>query len=174
LHLRIAKLADKWTCAEINLTQSLGYGTYSFYVHNTSHLPPASVLSMLTWDDFAADPNHREMDIELSKWGNAQNKNSQYVIQPYYTPANVVRFESPAGPLKYSFHWEPGRVSFTTAEVPKARSAASRVIFDHAFLSGVPVPGNETVHITLYIFGFAAVPMQKDAEVVIDKFEYLP
>ncbi len=38
LHLRIAKEGDKWTCAEVTLTRSFGYGTYSFVVRDTSKL----------------------------------------------------------------------------------------------------------------------------------------
>src|ERR1700693_5644398 len=38
LHLRIARSKDKWTCAEVKLTRSLGYGTYTFAVRDTSHL----------------------------------------------------------------------------------------------------------------------------------------
>lgn len=45
----------------------------------------------------------REMDIEISRWGELTGKNSQYVIQPSYIAANVVRFLSPPGRLTYSF-----------------------------------------------------------------------
>jgi hypothetical protein len=47
-------------------------------------------------------------------------------------------------------------------------------VADHDFTSGVPSPGGESVHLDLYIFGNAKDPLQKDAEVVIEKFEYLP
>jgi len=50
LHLRIARASDKWTCAEVSLTRSLGYGTYSFVVRDISHLEPAAVFTMFTWD----------------------------------------------------------------------------------------------------------------------------
>ncbi len=43
LHLRIAKAAGEWTCAEVSLTRSLGYGTYAFTVRDTSQLEPAAV-----------------------------------------------------------------------------------------------------------------------------------
>ena len=50
---------------------------------------------MFTWDDLGIEQNHREMGIEISRWGDAANKNAQYVIQPYYVAANVVRFTAP-------------------------------------------------------------------------------
>ena len=51
LHLRIKKTPEgRWSCAEVVLTRSLGYGTYITVIHDTSHLEPAAVLSMTTFD----------------------------------------------------------------------------------------------------------------------------
>ena len=41
LHLRMARNADAWTCAEVGLKRSLGYGTYLFVVRDSAHLEPA-------------------------------------------------------------------------------------------------------------------------------------
>jgi len=173
LHLRIAKnAAGQWSCAEIKLLRSLGYGSYRFVVRDVSQLEPAAVLSIFTWDDAEAGQNHRELNIELAQWGDAASKNAQYVVQPYYVPANVVRFNVPAGVLTHSFRWEPGRVAFKTVRGPLADGATS--IANHVFTSGVPTPGGESIHLDLYIFGNAKDPLQKDVEVVIEKFEYLP
>jgi hypothetical protein len=173
LHLRIAKSSRKWTCAEVNLTRSLGYGLYRFVVRDSSHLEPAAVLTMFTWDDSAQDKNHREFDVEISRWGDALSKNAQYVVQPFYVPRNVARFMVPSGILTYSFRWEPGKVSFRTVQVTTAGSG-SRVVAEHVFTSGVPTPGGESVHLNLYVYGNAASSLQNPTEVVIEKFEYLP
>lgn len=81
-----------------------------------SHLEPAVVLGMYTWDDQNADQNQREMDVEISRWGDPASKNAQYVIQPYYVPVNAFRFMASAGTLTHSFGWEPGRISFRTTQ----------------------------------------------------------
>jgi hypothetical protein len=172
LHLRIAQGLGQWTCAEVSLTRSLGYGSYLFDVRDVSHLEPSAAFSVFTWDDATADPEHRELDIEVSRWGDPANKNAQYVVQPYYIPANVVRFSSPAGPLNYSFRWQPGRVSFRT--IRKSVPAAVAPVFESTFTSGVPMPGSETVHMNLYVYGRGKSPLSKESEVVIEKFEYLP
>lgn len=168
LHLRIARGSGEWTCAEVALTRSLGYGSYMFHVGDVSGMEPAAVLGMFTWDDSPADPNHRELDIEVSRWGEPEDKNVQYVIQPYFVPANVVRFAAPSGRLTESFQWEPGRVDFRTAR------ADGSLVSEHVFTSGVPAPGGESVHLNLYVFANKKTPMQHEAEVVIEKFEYLP
>jgi hypothetical protein len=176
LHLRVAKEADKWTCAEITLTRSFGYGTYSFVVRDTSRLEPAAVFSMFTWDYAGATQNNREMDIEISRWGDPTNKNAQFVVQPFSVPANVVRFAAPSGVLTYSFHWQPGSVSFNAIRAPQP-GAKGHSVFEHTFISGVPAPGIESVRMNLYVLGtpgVAKVPLQNGAEVVVEKFEYLP
>lgn len=167
LHLRIAKDAGKWTCAEVSLTRSLGYGSYSCVVRDTAHLEPAAVFSMFTYDYAGADENYHEAAIEISRWGDRASKNAQYVIQPYYVPSNVARFEVPSGPLMYSFHWEPGRLSFKTTR-------GSKIISERVFTSGVPSHGIESVRMNVYVFRKAHIPLENGAEVVIDKFEYLP
>ena len=173
LHLRIAKKSDQWTCSEVALTRSLGYGTYSFVVRDTSHFEPAAVFAMFTWDYAGGDQNNREMDIEISRWGDPASKNAQCEVQPFYVPANVARFNVPDGVLTHSFRWEPGRVSFRTAKgsLPDPRSA---VVVEHTFTAGVPSPGAESVRLAFYVYGNIANPLQNDTEVVIEKFEYFP
>jgi len=173
LHLRIAKTAEQWTCAEVTLTRSLGYGSYSFVVQDTSTLDPAAVFSIFTWDYGGKEQNNREMDIEISRWGDPVSKNAQYVIQPFYIPTNVARFTEPPGMLTHSFRWEPGRASFRTVQ-GSGGVAATRAGVDHVFTSGVPSPGVESVRMNLYVFHGAKNPLQHGAEVVIEKFEYLP
>ena len=169
LHLRIARSSGKWTAAEVTLARSLGYGTYRFDVEDISRLEPAAVFGMFTWDESLADANHREFDAEISRWGDPAQKNAQYVIQPYYVPANVVRFALPDGPLSHSFQWTPGKISFRTA-----RPSQGKAVAEHAFTSGVPLPGGEAIRINLYPFANQRSPLEHEAEVVIDRFEYLP
>jgi len=175
LHLRITRKSGKWACAEVNLTRSLGYGLYRFVVHDTSNLEPAAVFTMFTWAGVAQS---REMDIEISQWGDPSNQNAQYVVQPYYIPANVERFTVPGGMLTCSFRWQPGNVIFSTARgVERAlpgQISRSGLVSQHAFTSGVPASGGESVHIDLYVYANPNHPLRKEAEVVVDKFEFLP
>jgi len=173
LHLRIAGTPERWTSAEVILTRSLGYGTYSFVVRDVSHLEPAVAFGMFTWDDLGVEQNHREVAVEISRWGDPANQNAQYVIQPYYVAANVARFSAPAGRLTHSFRWEPGRVSFKSV-IGALGKGAAKIVAQHVLTSGVPTPGTESIRINLYVFGHATVRLKNGAEVVIEKFEYLP
>jgi hypothetical protein len=173
LHLRIAKEADHWTCAEVTLARSLGYGTYSFVVRNTAKLEPPAVFSMFTWDWGGTDQYHREMDIEISRWGDPTSKNGQYVVQPFFIPENASRYAAPSGVLTHYFRWEPGQVSFKTVR-GSGNGSKPAVVAEHVFTSGVPSSGVETVRMNLYVFRGAKESLQDGAEVVIEKFEFLP
>jgi hypothetical protein len=173
LHLRISGSPGKWTSAELRLNRSLGYGTYRFQVRDVSHLEPSAVLTLITWDGVGTERNRRELDVELSRWGYVDNNNVHYVVQPYYVPANIVRFRVPAGVFTHSFRWEPGQVTFTTM-AGSGDAAGDPVINQHVFTSGVPSPEGQTVRIALYVFLRGQVPLTNENEVVIDKFEYLP
>jgi hypothetical protein len=170
LHLRIAKTPTGWSSAEVDLSRSLGYGSYRFVVRDVAHLEPAAAFTISSWDDSGP---YREIDIEISRWGEANGKNAQYVVQPYYIPANVLRFAAPAGVLTHSFDWEPGRVTFRTVRGP-ASGPAAEVVADHVFTSGVPSPNTEAIRLNLFVFADKRVHLQHGVEVVIEKFVYLP
>jgi hypothetical protein len=173
MHLRIGGEAPRWTCAEVRLTRRLGYGSYRFVVRDVSYLEPAAVLTLFTWDGPATNENHREMDLEISRWGNPAATNAQYVVQPYYVGANVWPFVAPPGVLTHSLRWEPGRLTARTFR-GEAPEKAATLVTEHTFSSGVPAPGNEAVRMNLYVFRRSVNGLQHGAEVVIEKFEYLP
>jgi hypothetical protein len=173
LHLRISGSPGKWSVAEVKLTRSLGYGTYRFQLRDVSHLEPSALLTLITWDGVGSESTRRELDVELGRWGHLENTNVDYVVQPYYVPANFVAFRAPPGLYTHSFRWEPEKVTFSTV-AGSGNSGGGRVINQHVFTSGVPSPGGESVRIALYVFHQGKIPLKNENEVIIDKFEYLP
>lgn len=173
LHLRMALRNGHWTCAEVSLGKSLGFGTYRFVVQDTSSLPSSAVVGLFTWDDIRSVDFRNEIDIELSRWGNPETVNAQYVVQPFYVPENVSRFQAPPGTLIYAFRWEPGTVDFKTFRGP-TEGSNQKPISEHVFTSGVPSPASETIHMNLYDFQHSKRTTSQAAEVVVEKFEFAP
>lgn len=174
MHLRIVKKQDKWSCTQVDLDRSLGYGTYVLTVHDASKLEPAAVFSMTTFDESGGDQYYREMDVEIGRWGNALSKNNaQFGIQPFYVPGNVFPFKLPSGTLTHSMRWESGRASFKTWR-GSSLSPDSSVVTEHEFTSGIPSQGQEKVQFLFYVVPSEKYPMQKGSEIVIEKFQYLP
>jgi hypothetical protein len=167
MRLRIAKTEKDWSCAEASMTRSLGYGTYEFVVRGLDTLEPAAVFGMFTYDYASGALHNREMNIEISRWGDPMKKNAQYVLQPYYVAANVHRFNVPAGTLTFSLRWERDRTTFRTLR-------GSTNVSEHVFTEGVPSPGIESIRVVLYIYREAVVKLQHPMEVVIERFTYFP
>jgi hypothetical protein len=173
LHLRIQEHNGVWSCAAVSLTRSLGYGSYVFVVRDTSHLGVSATLGLYTADDLRMSDEPNELDIELSRWGIADSKNAQYVVQPFYVSENVFRFLAPAGTLTHTLQWEPGRASFKSVRGSTPDPRATKVS-EHIFTSGVPTPAKEAAHIDLYNYRRLKNSPLKEEEVVIERFEFLP
>jgi hypothetical protein len=168
LHLRIAQQAGTWTCAEIIGPTSFGYGTYSFVVASSlASFDPNAVLGLFTWSDRARYA-HREIDIEVAKWGNAADTtNAQFVVQPWDRAGHLVRFAEPGNVRTLQqFTWSKGQVDWlatnldTGAEIARASYQGT----------DVPVPGDERVRLNLWLFNGAAP--SAPAEVVVESFAF--
>ena len=165
LHLRIARVGDRWTAAEIIGPQSYGYGTYTFTLaSDVSALDPNVVLGLFTWSD-KPQQAHREIDIEFARWGSAADPtNAQFVVQPHDAGGHLYRFEQPAGaPSVHSFTWTAGRVSF--------RSGAASFTYSGA---DVPKPGDERVRLNLWLFEGRPPTDGQAVEVVVESFAFTP
>jgi hypothetical protein len=174
LHLKISDKPAGWTCAQLVLTRSLGYGTYNFVIRDSAQLEPAVLLSLHTYDASAGDQHFREWDIEIGRWGNARSReNAQFGIQPFYVPGNLARFTEPPGTVSYSVLWEPGHVVFKAFRGTSIQLRA-RPFYEHTFTAGIPTPGQELLEVMFYIVASDRIPQQNNTEVVIDRFEYLP
>jgi hypothetical protein len=173
IHLRMKKAGADWICSEMSLSRSLGYGAYRFVVRDISHLEPSMVFSIFTWDYSGGLPTHREMDLELSRWGDPAAPNGHYVVQPFHVPANVAHFKAPKGKLIHTMKWEQGRLTFRTTS-DGAAGAREVLVAEHVFTSGVPVPGIESVRMNHYAYHQGAPIQASESEVVVEQFEYLP
>jgi hypothetical protein len=174
LHMQIKKKSGRWSCAEIFLKRSLGHGTYSVTVRDTSNLEPAAAFSMFTFDEWASEQHFREMDVEVGGRGGVANKNNaRYVIQPFYIPGNLFAFAAPSGALTYVLSWGSGHATFQTFR-GRSAGAGSQLVSEHEFTSGIPDPGKALLRLIFFVVASDKNPMQKPSEVVVEKFEYLP
>jgi hypothetical protein len=176
LHLQIVNRNNQWTCSEVNLTRSLGYGTYVFTVEDTSNLDPAAFFEMFTWDHSSIQGNHGEFDIDISRWGDPQNKNgnARFAVQPAFVPLNMLRFKAPGGKLRHTIVWQEGRVTMLTSQVS---GNENRLVSKHVFTDEVPRPVDESVRMALYAYSdknHKLPTIRQRAEVVVDHFAFLP
>lgn len=177
LYLTVDRSDGEWRSAEVVLTRSLGYGTYSFVVESdVANLDPNIVLGMFTWSD---DPTaaHREIDIEVSRWGSATNSNAQCAMQPYAMPNHLARFELPRGsaPTRFSFSWAPNGVRCSVQRMHGEPSATRRPpVFKWRFTTGPPPSGDESARINLWLLGGQPPTDGEPRTVIISKFSFNP
>jgi len=177
LHLRITQHDGRWQCAEVISTRSFGYGTYRFYVDTrVDNMDPRVILGLFTWSD-EGDYSHREIDVEISRWGKKDNKNGQFVVQPYTRPRNIVRFQIPRGldASTHSFAWAPDRIFCQSLKgIHGAPRGTSRVIAEHTFTQGIPQAGGENARINLWLMDGHPLIGGKETEIIVSKFEFVP
>jgi hypothetical protein len=177
LHMKITRKGNRWSCAEVIADASLGYGTYRFFIESpVANFDRNVVVGLFTWSDNPAY-NYREIDIEFTRWGDANALNGQYVVQPHYDPNGMYRFEMPAMPQStHSFTWGAGRVDFLSLRgfpvnpVP----APEDVISSWTGFANVPVPGDENPRINLWLMDGKRPSNGAEVELIVNRVEFVP
>jgi hypothetical protein len=163
LHLRLRRDGHAWFSAEVACAQPLGYGMYQFAVDtDAGALDPNVVAGFFTWSDDDAFAN-REIDIEISRWGDPAAANAQFAVQPYTSPGHLVRFNVPRGTSRatYGLRWEPGTVTFNAYKSATLRTA-------------VPSPGDARAHINIWLAGARPPIDGHESELIVENFVFTP
>ncbi len=180
LHLKITKRNNQWQCSEVLLNQSLGNGKYVFHLAGTTAglMNENAVLGLFTWDDTAASDNYREIDIEFARWGNASEPtNAQFVVQPWNTPGNLVRWTFPltAETSTHWFDWQPDSISFGSTKGASSFHPYDSLITSWTYTGAdIPSAGTERVHLNLWLMNGLAPSDSQEIEIIISKFEFNP
>lgn len=86
LHLKISynQKNQKWECAEIWTTESLGFGTYEWYIDAAlDSLDKNIVFGLFNYPNSSNMlDGTNEIDIEYAKWGFEKNKIGNYTVWP--------------------------------------------------------------------------------------------
>lgn len=171
LHLRIARdLKNRWASSEIIGPTRCGYGTYTFVTATPLNgFDPNVVLGLFTWSDKARDA-HREIDVEIARWGSATDStNSQVVVQPHNATGHVHRFTaSGAVRTRHRFTWSAGRVTFVSTSLDTGATIASYTYTG----ADVPKPGDERVHLNFWLYAGAPPTNWLPAEVIVESFTF--
>lgn len=169
LHLRIYYDGSRWTCPEVYLLQSHGYGTYTFgLASRVDNLDQRTVFGCFTYESTS-----RELDIEFSRVL-ANPNNSQYVVQPYTHGGNVYRFNMPA--VTYSTHqieWRANHVLFRSWHGLGMDPDSLIALWNYTG-SDIPPENVERWRFNLWLFGGNPPVSGIGDEVIIRSFDYQP
>lgn len=176
LHLKITEESGVYKTAEVVSKDSFGYGSYIFHLTSpVSQLDPNVVLGLFLWSD-DPDFNHREIDIEFSRWQDPLNQNAQFVVQPWDTPGNMERFDmGPDGVSTHAFTWLPDEIRFQSALGSDFPSENQEDITHEWLYTGedIPVSGSENVRMNLWLVWGIPPTDGSETEIVISRFEFM-
>jgi hypothetical protein len=198
-----------WEASEVRVLrqnqEAYGYGRFEFSVQSTQvidtstntvvddKLPETLVLGLFTWDptdDYATNENwNHEVDVEISRWGNPESRDAQFLVQPptqgikhrFYTGLTAGTYNQNA-PQVYAFDWEPAHITWTTATDQRFEISSERSLFYEALGYTLPdyiqcLPANVEVRINLWNtegMTMENFPTNRVVRVVIDKFQFTP
>jgi hypothetical protein len=176
LHLRIQKDKDGvYSSAEVILPQSLGHGTYRFRIGSpVFDLDPVAVLGLFTWSNLPAE-HHREIDMEITRWGRAKGPCLHYAVQPYTAPGHEAAFfaEDTVARSIHALTWRPGGVDFDS--LARFDDGATEAIAAWTYAGAdVPSPGDANPRINLWLYDGRKPSGGGTIEVIVDGFEFVP
>jgi hypothetical protein len=178
LHLKMTNKDGKWYCAEVVTAEPLGYGSYQFKLSSRVELlDKQAVLGLFTWDTIAPQFNYREIDVELSSWGEDAGLNAQFVVQPWDRADNRHRFaiDPQAVFSTYNFVWTPESIQFLSF-VGEAQSPDPEDIVEQWSYTGADIPpaGPGNARINLWLLGGMPPSDKHEIEMILSSFEYIP
>lgn len=180
LHLALTPRAQGgWAGAEVWLPAPLGYGEYRIHtIGRVDLLDPQAVFGIFTWDR-DAPPAFRELDIELSRWGNAGDpNNAQFVVQPVGGADNPHRFpidlDDDDSALTHVIDWQPGTVTFAVYHGHHFGALPAAELIEEHTVSGASVPTAGAAAFRLNLWLANGQPPQSGLaqEVVVSYFAF--
>lgn len=175
LHLNIVNRDGKWYSTEVVCIDPLEYGTYTLILGSRIDLLDKNVvLGFFTWDGDASQNNYREIDIEFSRWGDANAANAQYVIQPWSISGNRYRYNlNLSGPLSaHRIDWRPDRIQFGSWD--GSGGLLQSWTYSNAQYIPPTAPGAGNARINLWLMNGDAPSNAQSVEVIIKSFEFTP
>jgi hypothetical protein len=168
LNLKIRKSGGKWYCAEVWLPESLGYGTYDYFIKTQAD----DIDRWVVQGFFLYEDDSHEYDMEWSLWGNASNPyNGGFAVQPYYISGNQYQFNQDI--VNTNWHkvriiWEPAQVTF---QVETDSVVVQEWVYTGANLFA---PGAELNHINNWLFQGHAPANGAANTLTLVSFTYTP
>ncbi len=168
LHLKITQQGGIWYCAGLTARQSLGYGSYTFYINSDlTNLDPNVVAGLFTYLT-----DSEEIDIEFSKWSDPLNFNAQFAVQPADKSGNKMRFDIPkqSGTTIHVFEWKENYIDFFSGYI-KDELIVPLKTWRYVGLD-IPKAKEEKLKINLWLFKGQIPSDLKEQELVIDSVSF--
>lgn len=182
LHLKITRRNGIWSCAEVDMTKSLGFGTYQFQiVGRIDKFDKNVVLGLFNYPSPEIGPDGtNEIDIEFAHWGNPEFPIGNYTVWPARAgtkeSSRTFRFTLNGNKTTQRFTWASKSILFQSlnGHYDDNRNEYQRWLFQPsdsaAQIPQQPLP----VLINLWLFQGHAPSNAKEVEMIIASFKFTP
>ncbi len=166
LNLKVRKISGNWNSAEVYLSESLGYGTYEFFAKSRVDIIDKNLVQAF----FLYASDLEELDIEWSKWGDANNPyNGSFTVQPYYTSGNHYQFNQSI----QQGDWHKHRIIWSASGVSYNVETDSQIVQSWTYTGSDNFePGEERVHINNWQFQGMAPSNGQASTLTLASFTY--
>jgi hypothetical protein len=182
LHLALTRRDGRWYCAQVSMTDRLGFGRYQFWVTGRiDRLDPNVVFGLFNYptSDVGPDGTH-EIDIEFARWGKPRAPSGNYTVWPARKGLQSAHHPFPAelsgDNTTQRFVWSPASVTFQSLLGHSNDNTGQLAIWryqpsDHAsFIGDEPMP----VEMNLWLFKGQPPINGKQIELVVRAFSFTP
>jgi hypothetical protein len=182
LHLKITRRGGVWCCAEVWTQKSFGFGHYQFQVTGLlDRLDPNVVLGLFNYPPESVGPDGtNEIDIEYSRWGNAQWFPASDTVYPALLgPQSVSHGFAMPAEMRHTtqrFDWEAGGINFQCLRGDRNDDQGEYAHWSfHPSDSRQRVPQQPLpVHINLWLVNGKAPQNGQSVELIINRFTFRP
>jgi|SRR5579862_1128120 len=178
LHLKIARGASGWTCAEIDSASPMGFGTYQWQVEGPiDRLDKNVVLGLF---GYAGPDGVNEIDVEFAQWGHDNPKRGSWTVYP--NPGGKKRSTSFPFSLTGTYttsryEWSPGGIHYWFMGGHQPADQTRNVIreWDYEPENRLDIPQKPMpLCMNLWLFESKGPSDDKPVEIVIHDFRFVP
>ena len=172
LHLKIVQRNGYWYCAGVTLKQTQGHKKYVFYLASRVDNLDENVVGGL----FIYKNDDEEIDIEFSRWSNANNQNAQFATQPTVNAGNKLRYDMALKTNRstHFFDWKANQIEFGSYQGHTLTPEMDDIIQSWRYTGNdIPPLNDERLKMNLWLFKGQSPSNGQPAEMIIDRVEIL-
>jgi hypothetical protein len=186
LHMKITRTGDRWYCAELFTTQSIGFGTYRWQIDGpVDKMDKNIVLGLFPYGPAAGigSSGTNEIDIEYARWGNSAWPCGNYTVYPNSGStkgSTTFNFTLSGTYTTSTFVWNSTSVAYTTQEGLRPAGDNGGLIKSWTYAPsnpGVNIPQRAMpLGMNLWLCaGCGGAPSDgQPEEIIIRSFQYIP
>ena len=182
MHLKITLRDGKWTCAELQTKENLGFGRYQWkIVARPDKFDPQIVLGLFNYTRPEIGPDGtNEIDIEFARWGDTAKPIGNFSVWPAIKDVkgqtHPFDFKLDGDYTTQRFDWSSQSVNFQM--LGGHRDDDANVIEKWHYAPKEPekfIPQQALpVHLNFWLFRGKPPQNGQEAEVIISKFSFTP